>query len=86
MRLVAAGRNAPVRSAAAGVDGGRASCHAARSMLRCEECGCLSESGKGWSGYIVEDPEGVEDTVVCTYCPPCAELELDARPRSHRYI
>jgi hypothetical protein len=55
-------------------------------MLRCEECGCLSESGKGWSGYIVEDPEGVEDTVVCTYCPPCAELELDARPRSHRYI
>jgi hypothetical protein len=57
-----------------------------RSMLRCEECGCLSESGKGWLGYLVEDPEDGEDPVVCTYCPPCAQRELDARPLSHRYV
>jgi hypothetical protein len=57
------------------------------SMLRCEECGCLSESGKGWLGYIVEDHEEEgEETIVCTYCPPCAERELDARPRSSRYL
>jgi hypothetical protein len=55
-------------------------------MLRCEECGCLSESGKGWLGYIVEDPEDGEEPIVCTYCPPCAQRELDARPRSHRYV
>jgi hypothetical protein len=56
-------------------------------MLRCEECGCLSESGKGWLGYIVEDHEEEgEETIVCTYCPPCAERELDARPRSSRYL
>jgi hypothetical protein len=55
-------------------------------MLRCEECGCLSEAAKGWYAYIVEDPEGLEEPLVCTYCPPCAHRELDARPRSHRYV
>lgn len=55
-------------------------------VLTCEECGCTSRSGRGWLGYLVEDPEGFEPTVVCTYCPPCAERELDARPRELDYI
>jgi len=56
------------------------------AVLRCEECGCACPTGQGWFGYIVEDPEGAESPVVCTYCPPCAERELDARPRSSHYI
>jgi hypothetical protein len=55
-------------------------------MLTCEECGCKSASGRGWFGYIAEDPEDGEATVVCTYCPPCAQRELDARPREPRYV
>jgi len=54
-------------------------------MLHCEECGCFSEVGKGWFAYIVEDPEGGEPPTVCTYCPPCAARELDARPRLSPY-
>jgi hypothetical protein len=54
-------------------------------MLRCEECGCFSEVGKGWFAYIVEDPEEGEPPTVCTYCPPCAARELDARPRLSPY-
>jgi len=69
-----------------GVDALSLDCHAPPAMLRCEECGCLSEAGKGWFAYIVEDPEGIDDPLVCTYCPPCAQWELEARPRSHRYI
>jgi len=29
-------------------------------MLTCEECGCKSELGRGWLGYIAEDPEDGE--------------------------
>lgn len=54
-------------------------------MLRCEECGCNSETGKDWRGYIVEDPDDGEGPLVCTYCPPCAERELDA-PAVAEYI
>jgi hypothetical protein len=68
------------------MDVGSGRCHAARSMLRCEECACLSESGKGWLGYIVEDPEGHDEAVVCTYCPPCAQRELDAQTHLHDYL
>jgi hypothetical protein len=55
-------------------------------MLRCEECGCLSDTGKGWLGYIAEDPEDGEGPTVCTYCPPCAERELSARPCRPGYL
>ena len=55
-------------------------------MLSCEECGCISATGKGWFGYIAEDPDDDEGPVVCTYCPPCAERELAAQPRSRPYI
>lgn len=29
-------------------------------MLRCEECGCVSKLGRGWIGYIAEDPDDGE--------------------------
>ena len=55
-------------------------------MLTCQECSCVSEFGRGWFAYIVEDPEDDEGPVVCMYCPPCAEAELEARPRPAAYI
>lgn len=55
-------------------------------MLTCEECHCRSELGKGWFGFIAVDPDGEEDAVVCTYCPPCAARELGARPRDPYYV
>ena len=57
-----------------------------RLVLRCEECSCDSETGKGWLAYIAEDPEDGEGPTVCTYCPPCAQRELDARPRVWHYL
>jgi len=57
----------------------------AAPMLLCEECGCESETGRGWLGYIAHDPEDGEDPAVCTYCPPCAERHLDANPRINEY-
>lgn len=56
------------------------------AVLRCEECGCLSKTGKGWLAYVAEDPEDGEGPAVSTYCPPCAQRELDARPRVPRYL
>ena len=58
----------------------------ALAVLKCEECGCKSESGKGWFGRIAEDPEDGEGAVVCTSCPPCAERVLDARTRVTHYV
>jgi hypothetical protein len=55
-------------------------------MLRCEECGCLSDTGKGWLGYIAEDPEDGEGPTICTYCPPCAQRELNAKPGRPGYL
>jgi hypothetical protein len=49
-------------------------------VLKCEECGCNSESAKDWRGYIAEDPEDGEGPVVVTYCPPCAAREQQAPP------
>ena len=42
----------------------------------------MSETGRGWFGYLVEDPDEDETAAVTTYCPPCAARELDARPRA----
>jgi hypothetical protein len=55
-------------------------------VLTCEECGCVTGPARGWFAYIAEDPDGDEDPVVCTYCPPCAQRELDARPREPHYV
>jgi hypothetical protein len=54
-------------------------------MLKCEECGCVSETDEGWFGILAESPGDDEGPVVHTYCPPCAERELGARPRA-RYL
>jgi hypothetical protein len=59
-------------------------CHA-RGVLTCEECRCVSESGRGWLGYIAEDPEDGEGPLVVTYCPPCAAREQAASTRAHEY-
>lgn len=59
--------------------------HAA-PVLRCEECKCYSETGRGWFGFIAEDPDDDEGPVVATYCPPCAQRELDAQPRQRAYL
>ena len=48
--------------------------------LRCQECDCISEVGRGWLAYIAEDPEDAEGPAVVIYCPPCAARELDAQP------
>jgi hypothetical protein len=55
-------------------------------MLCCEECGCLSQTGRGWHGYIAVDPEEQEPPVVITFCPPCAKREFDAKPREREYF
>ena len=58
----------------------------AAPVLECEECGCTSRTGKGWFGFIAQDPDDDEGPVVTTYGPPCAERELDARPREPHYF
>jgi len=50
-------------------------------MLRCEECRCFSETGRGWLAFIAEDPDDGEGPLVCMYCPPCADREL--KPVDH---
>ena len=52
-----------------------------RAVLRCEECRCFSDIGKGWLAFIAEDPDDGEGPEVATYCPPCADREL--RPVDH---
>ena len=55
-------------------------------MLMCVACWCVSETGKGWVGVVAEDHEDGEGPVVATYCPPCAERELEATQRDFAYI
>ena len=55
-------------------------------MLRCESCWCISHSGRGWFAFITEDLQDDEEPVVVTYCPPCAERELEAKPREPGYV
>ena len=45
----------------------------------------MSESGSGWFASIVEQPERGDGPIVVSYCPPCAERELQAQPREHEY-
>jgi RNase P subunit RPR2 len=43
----------------------------------CEECGAIAdESGKGWRGYRMDNPEEGEPPAVAWYCPSCAEREF----------
>ena len=46
------------------------------SGLACQECGCTSETAKGWVAFLVSDPEDENDPgIVVPYCPPCAYRE-----------
>jgi hypothetical protein len=38
-------------------------------VLRCEECSCVSETGKGWLAFIAEDTDDGEGPKVATYRP-----------------
>ena len=55
-------------------------------MLQCVACWCVSDSERGWFGFVAEDPEDEEGPVVGTYCPPCAEHELEVRQREPGYV
>ena len=53
------------------------------AMLYCVECGCCSgELGKGWSAWLCEDPDGIDETSLAVYCPPCAAEEFGYRPEA----
>jgi hypothetical protein len=46
------------------------------SGLTCEECGCTSETARGWVAFLVRDPEDKNDPATTVpYCPPCASRE-----------
>ena len=50
-------------------------------VLYCEQCGCCSgEFGAGWVAYPCHDPDGIEETRIALYCPPCAAAEFGYRP------
>ena len=54
-----------------------------RSVLQCDECGCVSdELGRSWVAFTGEDPDGVEPTSVAIMCPVCAAHEFDWRPEA----
>ena len=55
-------------------------------MLKCRECDCVSTTGRGWFGYIVDDPERRDGQIVAMYCPPCGQRTLQATPREPHYI
>jgi hypothetical protein len=57
-------------------------------VLYCEECGCCSELGKGWTANnVAYDPEDGEPACVAVYCPPCATKYFGYRPDvAARYV
>jgi len=55
-------------------------------VLKCHECGCVTEAAHGWYASILEEPESDDSRVVAPYCPPCATRLLGADPRLPRYL
>jgi hypothetical protein len=54
-----------------------------RRVLRCDECGCVSdELGRSWVAFTGEDPDGIEPTSIAIMCPACAAREFDWRPEA----
>ena len=46
-------------------------------MLECQECGCVTEDGKGWVSLIVDDSDEPDfEEYVVSYCPLCADREF----------
>jgi hypothetical protein len=53
------------------------------SRLRCEECGCTSDTAQGWVAFLSRDPEAEDDpAIVVAYCPPCGYLEFELQARA----
>jgi len=47
-------------------------------LLRCDECGCVTDLAPGWIAQIVSDPEGSEGRKdVAVHCPVCALREFE---------
>lgn len=51
------------------------------SLVRCEECHCISEDARDWIAKLIDDDEEAESSVVL-YCPACEEWEFERQPRS----
>ena len=51
-------------------------------VLYCQECGCCSHDGRGWSAHIAVDVDGNERPSVVAFCPPCAASEFGYRPET----
>lgn len=50
-------------------------------VLYREECGCCSgELGAGWTAFVCDDPDEIEEPRIAVYCPPCAAAEFVYRP------
>jgi hypothetical protein len=54
------------------------------TLLRCQECQCVTEDARDWIALLVDDEEESEASVVA-YCPVCPAREL-FRPRKRRLI
>jgi hypothetical protein len=52
-------------------------------VLRCEECGVVSEEARDWIALLVEDDEEEPDVPasVAMYCPVCADREFGKQRR-----
>jgi hypothetical protein len=45
-------------------------------VLRCEECGCVSNGkAKSWVAYTAPDSDDESGVIVVVYCPVCASRE-----------
>jgi hypothetical protein len=45
-------------------------------MLTCVECSCISDEGEGWLAFLAQVPDDDDGPDVATYCPPCADREI----------
>jgi hypothetical protein len=53
------------------------------SLVRCEECRCISEDARDWIAKLIDDDEEPEyESFVVLYCPACAKREFQRQPRS----
>jgi hypothetical protein len=53
------------------------------SLVRCEECRCISEDARDWIAKLIDDEqEPGSESFVVLYCPDCAEWEFERQARS----
>jgi hypothetical protein len=45
-------------------------------VLACAECPRVTNSGRGWKAYRVDDPTEDERPELAFYCPACARREF----------